>query len=199
MARPSFTRLARWPTTHPLRPPTLYGVFRQANEGTAQIYWQEHSVSSIGLRPYVVYGPWSRPGHDLDTHQGHACGGGRPALPDPPTAGTPCFQHADDAAESFIRAARQSGSGAPVYTLGGNSASMADIVAAIEAAAPQVRGKITFTPIQLPNPEDVDSSVLDATLGPIHWAPLNHGVKRTIEHFQSAVELGRIDAERAIA
>ena len=41
----------------PLHPPTLYGVFKQANEGTAQIYWDEYRVRSIGLRPYIVYGP----------------------------------------------------------------------------------------------------------------------------------------------
>jgi nucleoside-diphosphate-sugar epimerase len=40
-----------------LKPPTLYGVFKQANEGTAQIYWQEHGIRSVGLRPYIVYGP----------------------------------------------------------------------------------------------------------------------------------------------
>ncbi len=30
----------------PLLPPTLYGVFKQANEGTARIYWQEHGLPS---------------------------------------------------------------------------------------------------------------------------------------------------------
>src|SRR5579871_5318955 len=28
----------------PLNPPTLYGVFKQANEGTARIYWQDYQV-----------------------------------------------------------------------------------------------------------------------------------------------------------
>jgi UDP-glucuronate 4-epimerase len=182
----------------PLKPPTLYGVFKQANEGTAQIYWQEQSIPSIGLRPYVVYGPGRDQGMtSTPTKAMLAAAVGRPYHIS--YGGRAVFQHADDAAESFIRAARQSGSGAPVYTLGGNSASMADIVAAIEAAAPQMSGKITFAPIQLPNPEDVDSSALDGALGPIHWAPLNEGVRRTIEHFQSAIGLGRVDVERAIA
>ena len=38
-------------------PSTLYGVYKQANEGTARVYWKENKVSSIGLRPYIVYGP----------------------------------------------------------------------------------------------------------------------------------------------
>jgi nucleoside-diphosphate-sugar epimerase len=39
------------------RPPSLYGVFKLANEGTAQIYWQENGIRSVGMRPYIVYGP----------------------------------------------------------------------------------------------------------------------------------------------
>jgi UDP-glucuronate 4-epimerase len=113
--------------------------------------------------------------------------------------GRAVFQLADDAAEAFIRAARQAKSGAPVYTLGGSSATMGEIVAAIEAAAPVMRGKITFEPTQLPNPEDVDSSALDAALGPLRWVPLAEGVRRTIEHFHAAIEAGRMDVERAIA
>ncbi len=41
----------------PQRPRTHYGVYKQANEGTARIYWQDDDMSSIGLRPYTVYGP----------------------------------------------------------------------------------------------------------------------------------------------
>ena len=38
-------------------PTTLYGVFKLANEGTARVYWHDDDVASIGIRPYVVYGP----------------------------------------------------------------------------------------------------------------------------------------------
>lgn len=182
----------------PLHPPTLYGVFKQANEGTAQIYWQEHRVPSIGLRPYVVYGPGRDQGMtSTPTKAMLAAAIGRPYHIS--YGGRAVFQHADDTAAVFIRAARAAGSGAPVYSLGGSSASMAEIVAAIEAAAPEMRGRITFEPIQLPNPEDIDSSALDAALGQIRWAPLADGVRRTIEHFRAAAEAGRIDVERAIA
>ena len=40
----------------PLFPATHYGVYKQANEGTARIYFQDKRVTSIGLRPYVIYG-----------------------------------------------------------------------------------------------------------------------------------------------
>ena len=38
-------------------PMTHYGVYKQANEGTAKVYYQENGITSIGLRPYTVYGP----------------------------------------------------------------------------------------------------------------------------------------------
>ena len=45
-------------------PGTIYGVYKLANEGTARLYQAESGVPSIGIRPYVVYGPGSRPGDD---------------------------------------------------------------------------------------------------------------------------------------
>ena len=37
-------------------PATLYGVFKRANEETAGVYWADHRMPSIGLRPHTVYG-----------------------------------------------------------------------------------------------------------------------------------------------
>ena len=182
----------------PLKPPTLYGVFKQANEGTAQIYWQEHGIRSVGLRPYIVYGPGRDQGMtSTPTKAMAAAAFGRPYHIS--FGGAAVYQYADDAAGVFIRAARAGVDGAPVFTLGGSSASMSAIVAAIKAAAPEIDNKITFEPAQLPNPEDVDSSALDAAIGPTSWIPLVEGVRRTIEHFRAAAEAGRMDIERAIA
>ena len=35
----------------PLWPSTHYGVFKCCNEGNARIYFQDHGLSSVGLRP----------------------------------------------------------------------------------------------------------------------------------------------------
>ena len=53
------------PETGGTRPSTLYGVSKLADEGIARVYGADAGVSSIGLRPYVVYGLGSRPGDDL--------------------------------------------------------------------------------------------------------------------------------------
>src|SRR5207253_9037615 len=38
-------------------PTTFYGVHKQACEGMARIFWAEEQVPSIGIRPWIVYGP----------------------------------------------------------------------------------------------------------------------------------------------
>jgi nucleoside-diphosphate-sugar epimerase len=182
----------------PLKPPTLYGVLKQANEGTAQIYWQENGIRSVGLRPYIVYGPGRDQGMtSTPTKAMAAAAFGRPYKIS--FGGAAVYQYANDAADVFIRSARAAVDGAPVFNLGGSSASMSAIVAAITAAVPEMDGKITFEPALLPNPEDVDSSALDAAIGPTNWISLVEGVRRTIEHFRAAAAAGRMDIERAIA
>ena len=44
------------PADAPPFPESHYGVYKVANEGTARVYAAERGVSSIGLRPYIVYG-----------------------------------------------------------------------------------------------------------------------------------------------
>src|ERR1017187_10328989 len=40
----------------PLKPSTHYGVFKQANEGNARVFYLSSGISSVGLRPWTVYG-----------------------------------------------------------------------------------------------------------------------------------------------
>ena len=40
----------------PLIPSTQYGVFKCCNEGNARIYFQDFGISSVGLRPWTVFG-----------------------------------------------------------------------------------------------------------------------------------------------
>ena len=39
-----------------LTPSTHYGVFKCCNEGNARIYFQDHGIASVGLRPWTVFG-----------------------------------------------------------------------------------------------------------------------------------------------
>jgi nucleoside-diphosphate-sugar epimerase len=182
----------------PLLPPSLYGVFKQAAEGTARIYWQDYRLRSVGLRPYVVYGPGRDQGMTSTPTKAMLAA----ALERPyriSYGGSVVFQHADDAAAAFLAAARADGEGAPVYNLGGTFASMEQVVAAIEAAAPAVRGRITFEPVPLPLPADIDGGEFHRFLPAVTWRPLEQGIAQTIEHFRRAHRDGLIDADRILS
>src|SRR5690349_17511584 len=40
----------------PLKPATHYGVFKHANEESARVFYATSKISSMGLRPWTVYG-----------------------------------------------------------------------------------------------------------------------------------------------
>jgi hypothetical protein len=67
----------------------------------------------------------------------------------------------------------------------GTVAHMSEVVAAIEAAAPDIAGRITFDDIQLPLPGEMATGGLAATIGDVHVTPLAEGVRETVEHYRS--------------
>jgi UDP-glucuronate 4-epimerase len=182
----------------PLKPRTHYGVYKQANEGTARVYWLDNGISSIGLRPYTVYGP----GRDQGLTSGPTKAMAAAAFGRPyhiPFSGRQGLQLADDAAKLFIHAARAPLTGAAVFNLRGSVVAMEEIIAAIEAAAPAAKGQITFAGTPLPFPAELDDAGLRATLGAPPHTPLAEGVAQTIAIFNEALATGRIDPERALA
>ncbi len=178
-------------------PTTLYGVNKQDNEWTARIYWQDYRVSSTGLRPFFVYGLGRDQGvSSLPTKAMLAAAAGRPY--EITFDGSATFQHAEDCARAFIIAARAGLDGAQVFNLGGTIASMPEVVAAIEAAAPEAKGTITVSGSQMPFPTKIDDSAVNAALGPLTWRPFRDGTADTIRDFKALIAAGRIDVDRGI-
>ncbi len=165
-------------------PATLYGVFKLANEQTARAYWRDEGLRTVGLRPYVVYGP----GRDTGLTAGPTLAMEAAARGEPfhiGFGGRCQLQYSADAARTFVAAARAAPEGAPVFNLGGPSSRMSEVVAAIEAAAPGAAGRITFDDTQLPFPEALDAGALAATVGYEPSTPLAEGIAATIEVFRS--------------
>ncbi|MCL4507523.1 MAG: NAD-dependent epimerase/dehydratase family protein [Chloroflexi bacterium] len=182
----------------PLHPLSLYGVFKQASEGTARIYWQDWGVRSIGIRPYVIYGPGRDQGmSSTPTKAMLAAAVGRSYHIS--YGGTIVFQYADDAARAFIQAVRAHVEGAPVYNLGGLESSIDSVVQAINSTAPETSGRITFNPEALPTPPHVDGAPLEAAIGALHWTRLEDGVRQTIDIYRAAASAGKIDVDRILA
>lgn len=175
----------------PHKPRTLYGVYKQANEGTARVYWLDEGISSIALRPYTVYGVGRDQGlTSAPTKAMLAAAAGQGYHI--PFGGQSMYQYAADTARLFIRAARTAVSGAEVFNLSGSSAHMREIIAAIEAAAPEVAGRITFDDKPLPFPANFDDSRLVALIGALDYTPLTEGVRETVALFKRLLAEGQL-------
>jgi UDP-glucuronate 4-epimerase len=168
------------------RPTSLYGVFKLANEETARIFWEDEGVGSVGLRPYVVYGPGRDQGLTADPSLAMAAAARREPYR-MRFGGRSQLQYAPDAARIFIAAARAGHAGAGVFNLGGASSHVADVVAAIEAAAPEATGLISFDDVQLPFPEHLDAGGLEDLVGPIERTPLEEATRQTIDLYRSRI------------
>lgn len=171
-----------------LAPGSLYGVYKQANEWTARIYYEDWGVSSIGVRPSIVYGPGRDQGMTstptvamlraavgLSTHIGFG--------------GSSTYHHAEDVAAAMITAARLERDGAPVFNVGGSTATMVQVAAAIMAAAPAV--EVTFDDVALALPAGLDGSGLAAALGgQPRFRDLDVGIHDAVRQFRDLVDRG---------
>jgi UDP-glucuronate 4-epimerase len=165
-------------------PTTFYGVHKQACEGLARVFWSEEQVPSIGIRPWIVYGP----GRDNGLTASPTLAMAAAAKGEDyriPFGGRMQLQFAPDTARVFIAAARAATEGARVFHLGGPVVSIAETARAIEAAAPGVRIAVDEETI-LPFPADFDGGPLEQAIGPISWTPLAEGVRRTIDRLRAA-------------
>jgi len=171
------------PVAHeaPHAPQTLYGVYKMANEGTARIYWQDHGISSLGLRPYTVYGVGRDQGMTSDlTKAMWAAVKGEPF--EIGFGGVMQFQLASDVALQFIDAADQVREGAHVFNLGTPSVSVDEVIKLIHDIKPDAQ--ITQKETRLPFPENFDDSALRAHVSHVYETPLAEGIRLTMEHFE---------------
>jgi UDP-glucuronate 4-epimerase len=164
-------------------PSTLYGVFKLANEGTARVYWHDDDVASIGIRPYIVYGP----GRDQGLTSGPSLAMAAAARGEGYSiayGGTAQYDYAPDVGRAFAHAARAASEGAHVANFPGMPSTMQEVVDAIEAAAPAVAGKVVWEEGQLPFPESLEGRLLERLIGPMSNTPLADGVRATIELYR---------------
>ncbi|RMF77407.1 MAG: NAD(P)-dependent oxidoreductase [Chloroflexi bacterium] len=173
-----------------LEPNTLYGVWKLANEGTARVYHRDYGVSSIALRPYIVYGP----GRDFGmtstptTAMLAAAAGHDYHIP---FGGRAVYHSAPDTGAMFARAALATDfDDAAVFDAPGNVVEMQDVVAAIHAAAPDVA--ITFDDSGLPFPAHYETDSFAQVVGDVAVMPLRDGVAMTIDTFRRALADGRM-------
>ena len=112
------------------RPYSPYGVTKQAAESLCELYGNNHSISTLSLRLFTVYGPRQRP--DMAFHaMMRAMLTGREATLHGDGLQTREFTHVDDVVDGILLLQRKGATG--VYNLGGGSrVSMRDAIREME-------------------------------------------------------------------
>jgi nucleoside-diphosphate-sugar epimerase len=177
----------------PLVPGTHYGVFKCCNEGNARIYFQDHGVVSVGLRPWTVYGV----GRDLGmtsepTKAIKAAVLGRPYAIS--FGGITDFQYADDVAKTFVNSLDRPYAGAKSYNLRGAVVTLEEFRKSLVRVLPEAEKLVTIGRQQIAIMYDLSDDGLLTDLGPMPKTPPEAGIRETVDLFRKLQREGRLDA-----
>lgn len=175
-----------------LTPSTHYGIFKCCNEGNARIYFQDNGISSVGLRPWTVYGV----GRDLGmtsepTKAIKAVLLGRPYHIN--FGGWTDFQYVDDVAKTFVHCLERPYKGSKSYNLRGAVVTVADFVKALCEVLPEAAKLVTVGTTQIAIAYDLSDAGIERDLGPMPKTPLAAGIRETVEIFKQLHAEGRLD------
>jgi nucleoside-diphosphate-sugar epimerase len=176
----------------PLKPSTHYGVFKICNEGNARIYLEDSGISSVGLRPWTVYGA----GRDLGmtsepTKAIKAALLGRPWHIS--FGGWTDFQYVADVAGTFVQCLDAPYTGAKSYNCRGVVTTVAKFKDALANVLPAAADLVTVGTTQIAIAYDLDDAKLEHDLGPMPKTPLDAGIRETVRIFQKLHNEGRLD------
>jgi nucleoside-diphosphate-sugar epimerase len=182
----------RLPDDALLTPSTHYGVFKCCNEGNARIYFQDAGISSVGLRPWTVYGVGRDFGMTSEPTKAikslalnrsyHISYGGMQDL-----------QYVDDVAKIAIRCLEAPYQGAKSYNLRGHVVDLPTFHRALCEVDSSAATRITFGERQIAIAYDLDDSALQRDLGPMPITPLVEGIRLTLDRFRKLNAEGRLD------
>jgi nucleoside-diphosphate-sugar epimerase len=175
-----------------LVPSTHYGVFKCCNEGNARIYFQDFGISSVGLRPWTVYGVGRDFGMTSEPTKAikslalkrsyHISYGGWQDM-----------QYVDDVARITMRCLEAPYQGAKSYNLRGHVVDLPALHRALREVEPAAKDLITHGDRQIAIAYDLDDTALQRDLGPMPCTPLADGIRQTLELFRKLQAEGRLD------
>lgn len=173
------------------KPATHYGVFKYANEENARVFFAANGISSMGLRPWTVYGV----GRDFGltaapTHAMRHLVLGNPYTI--PLGGFMDLQYVEDVAESFIHCLLSPVSGAHVFNLAGDVIHMEELVKALDRLRPGAASLLSVSGPQVPVAYRMDDSALRAAVPGIPKTSLEDGLRQTLELYEKLHREGRL-------
>ena len=120
----------------PTKPKTHYGVYKAANEGNARIFFANDGISSIGLRPWTVFGPGRDAGLTADPTLAMRAVAQRQPF-QIRLSGHMDLQYTQDVADIFIRCMVSGVQGAHAFNLRGEVIAMEDLVTMLDELRPE--------------------------------------------------------------
>jgi len=180
----------------PHRPLTHYGYFKLCNEGNARVYWLDHQMKSVGLRPLTVYGVGREIGlTSSPTKAIKAAILGRPLVI--PFGGSTSFNYVQDVADVFVDAATAPLQGAHVLNMKGDVLSVEQFVAILHDVLPASKALISIQPGAKPLPlaYNFSQAGLDALLPRQKFTSVRDGILKTAELFRTLHSEGRLHAD----
>jgi len=190
------TNYSKGPISDQARPDpgTLYGVYKQANEGTAKVYWNDYGIGSIGLRPYIVYGVARDQGLTSDLAKAIlAAVAGRSFTIK--FGGQTALQYARDVAQMFIRTARVEYQGHTVCNMQNDSVTVEKFIEILEEKFPNCDIDLNQS-IDLPFPSQLQDIGLQKIIGEIPHTPLPDGIVESGQIFKELLNKGKIDLKQ---
>ena len=168
----------------PLRPATHYGVFKQANEGNARAFYASNGISSIGLRPWAVYGF----GRDLGLTADPTLAIKALVSNEPfqiRLSGFMDLQYVEDVAAAFIGCLFSDIEGAYAFNLAGDVVNLeTEFIDILERIRPGAKRLITAEGPQVPVAYRMNDSQLRAAVPVLPRTPLEDGIRKTIQYFE---------------
>ncbi len=171
---------------------TLYGAYKFANEQTSRVYAQDWQISSVGLRPGVVYGIGRDQGMTSKTTVAIlSAAAGKPYTI--PFRGPVSWLHAGEVASAFIKAVSKERSGAEVFDINGIASTVEQSVELIRKVAPEA--KIAVSGDALPFPMALSDQPVHSFLGDYGSISMEDGIRQTYDIFTSLLDKGLISAD----
>jgi nucleoside-diphosphate-sugar epimerase len=147
-------------------PDTLYGATKEYNEHQAKVYFEDHGVSHVGLRPTVAYGPYRETGGSAFLANVVE----KPALGESFSVAYGDqhvdWQHVRDIAQAFRRAAfvDENRLSQRIYNVRGELATIREAVEAVRKVVPDADLEVTDEG-ELPWTQKLDMTAAQEDLG----------------------------------
>jgi nucleoside-diphosphate-sugar epimerase len=161
-------------------PETHYGAYKLAVEGVARAYLNEDGISSVGIRPYVIYGPGREVGGTAGVTL--ACKAAKQGESYTINfSGKAGFVYVQDVVDLVEMSIAQIPSGALTFNINGITADVSEFINLIKKNIPLSDIGIEGDPLSVV--DEIRGNEPSKTFKKFKYTSLEDGIKRTIDFY----------------